>query len=98
MSILKDKLKLLKADLKVWNRSIFGCLESNKKRIVLEIKELDGNDDNDVLEGNGNMRRMELFSQLGLVDKKLDSIYKQKARVNWFKYGDINSKFFHSAI
>jgi len=98
MSILKDKMKLLKADLKVWNRNTFGYLETSKKRIVSTIEELDAKDENDALDGIGNLRRMELFSQLGLVDKKLDSIYRQKARVNWSKYGDTNSKFFHSAI
>jgi len=76
MSKLKDKLKFMKTDLKVWNRSIFGCLESNKKSIVAEIEELDGKDDNDTLAGDGNIRRMELFSQMGLVDKKIDSIYR----------------------
>ena len=98
MSKLKDKLKLLKADLKVWNRNNFGCLESNKKCIVKEIEELDGKDDNDELTGDENMRQMDLLSQLGLVEKKIDSVYRQKARVNWLKYWDINSKFFHSAI
>ncbi|XP_068475080.1 uncharacterized protein [Phaseolus vulgaris] len=34
MSIFKDKLKLLKADIKEWNRNIFGCVESNKRRIL----------------------------------------------------------------
>ena len=67
MSVLKDKLKLLKADLKVWNRNTFGCLETNKKRIVSEIEELDAKDDNDALDDIGNLRRMELFSQLGLM-------------------------------
>ena len=98
MSILKDKLKLLKADIRVWNKEVFGCMESNKKNIVEEIKELDDKDGNDALEENGKLRRMELFSQLGLVEKKLESIYRRKARVNWIKYGDINSKFFHNAI
>ena len=41
---------------------------------------------------------MELLSQLGMADKKLDSIYRQKARANWIKHGDMNYKFFHSAI
>jgi len=75
MSILKDKLKFLKADLKEWNRNVFGCVESNKRRILSEIEELDGKDDDEGLEENERMRRMELLSQLGMVDKKLDSIY-----------------------
>jgi len=44
------------------------------------------------------MRIMELFTQLRLVDKKLDSLSRQKARANWFKFGDTNSKFFHFVI
>ena len=35
--VLKEMLKLLKADLKVWNRSVFGCVESDKRRIEMEI-------------------------------------------------------------
>ena len=95
---LKEKLKLLKADLKVWNRSVFGCVESDKRRIEMEIENLDGEDDIDTLEDEGRLRRLELLSQLGLVNKKLDSMYRQKARVNWLKHGDLNSKFYHSAI
>ena len=78
MSILKDKLKLLKVDLKEWNKNVFGCVESNKRRILSEIEELDGKDDDEGLEETGRMRRMELLSQLGMVDKKLDSIYRKK--------------------
>ncbi|XP_068486341.1 uncharacterized protein [Phaseolus vulgaris] len=95
---LKEKMKLLKADLKVWNRSVFGCVESDKRRIEMEIENLDGEDDIDTLEDEGRLRRLELLSQLGLVNKKLDSMYRQKARVNWLKHGDLNSKFYHAAI
>ena len=28
ISKLKDKLKLLKTDLKEWNKNVFGCLQS----------------------------------------------------------------------
>ena len=79
---LKEKLKLLKADLKVWNRSVFGCVEFDKRRIEMEIENLDGEDDIDALEDEGRLRRLELLSQLGIVNKKLDSMYRQKARVN----------------
>ena len=98
ISVLKEKLKLLKADLKEWNKSVFGCVESHKRRIEMEIEKLDGEDDIDALEDEGRQRRLDLLSQLGLVNRKLDSIYRQKARVNWLKHGDSNSNFFHSAI
>jgi len=55
-------------------------------------------DDNEDLEENGRLRRMELLSQLRMVDNKLDSLSKQKARASWFKSGDMNSRFYHSTI
>jgi len=63
-----------------------------------EIKDLDVKDDNEEFLENGRLRRMELLSQLRMVDNKLDSLSRQKARPNWFKSGDMNSKFYHSAI
>jgi len=98
ISVLKENLKLLKADLKEWNKSVFGCVESDKRRIEMEIEKLDEEDDIDALEDEGRLRRMDLLSQLGLVNRKLESIYRQKARVNWLKHGDFNSKLFHSTI
>ena len=63
-----------------------------------EIEDLDVKDDNNDLEVNSQLRRMELFSQLRLIDKKLESLFTQKAKSNWFKFGDTNSKFFHYVI
>ena len=37
-------------------------------------------DDKEVLEENGRLRRMELLSQLRMVDNKLDSLSKQKGK------------------
>jgi len=62
------------------------------------MEALDDKDDCEGLDDNGRMRRLELLSQLGLVEKKLNSIYRQKARANWIKHGDMNSNFFHRAI
>ncbi|XP_068504553.1 uncharacterized protein [Phaseolus vulgaris] len=93
---VKDKLKRLKFDLKEWNMSVFGNLEENKRKIMKEIDNLDVKDDLCDLMENEKLRRMELVSQQRLVEKKLESVYRQKARSNWFKYGDSNSKFYHS--
>ena len=98
ISSLKEKLKSLKADLKVWNKNVFGCLQTNQKQILKDIEILDVKDDNDDLEESDRIRRMELLSQLRMIDNKLDSLARQKARTNWCKFGDMNSKFYHTAI
>jgi len=98
MSRLKDKLKLLKGDLKEWNRCVFGNLEESKHRIIMEIEKLDVRDaECDLLEDE-NLRRLELISQRKVVEKKLESLHRQKARSTWLKHGDSNSKFYHSMI
>jgi len=95
---VKDKLKRLKFDLKEWNMSVFGNLEDNKRKIMKEIDNLDVKDGLCDLMEDEKLRRMELVSQQRLVEKKLESLYRQKGRSNWFKYGDSNSKFYHSTI
>jgi len=98
VSNLKDKLKILKADFRVWNKEVFGCLETNKTRILKEIEELDICDTNNDLEEPDKLRRYELVSQLRMIDKRIESLCRQKARVKWFKFGDSNTKYFHSIL
>ena len=98
ISSLKEKLKYLKADLKVWNKNVFGCLQTNQKQILKDIEILDVKDDNDDLEESDRIGRMELLSQLRMIDNKLDSLTRQKSRTNWYKFGDMNSKFYHTVI
>ena len=98
ISKVKDKLKFLKGDLKEWNKYVFGNLEENKRMIMKEIEKLDVKDTNCDLLEDEKLRRMEFFSQQGLLEKKLESLYRQNARSNWFKHRDSNSKFYHSLI
>jgi len=98
LSRFKDKLKFLKAYLRIWNREVFGCMDSKKNRIMKEIKDLDIQDDDFGLEGSAREKRAELLSQLCMINKNIESISSQKARCRWYKHGDSNSKFFHSII
>ena len=77
---------------------MFGCMQTNQKRILKEVEDLDIKDDRDALEESGRLRRMELLSNLREVDNKLDSLSRQKAKANWCKFGDMNSKYYHTAI
>ena len=54
-TVLKEKLKRLKGDLKVWNRDVFGIIESTKKKILEELEVLDCQACSGVLEDSENL-------------------------------------------
>jgi len=39
-----------------------------------------------------------LLCQLRVIDKKLESLSRKKARANWFKHGDLNAKYYDFVI
>ena len=95
---VKDKLKCLKGDLKEWNRDVFGNIETTKKRILQEIEILDNQYCNKGLVVTERIKKAELVSCLKETDKKLESLFRQKARISWLKNGDSCTKFFHSTL
>jgi len=46
ISRFKEKMKLLKSELKVWNREVFGNLYTTKSRILQELEVLESRDCN----------------------------------------------------
>ncbi|KAL8523184.1 hypothetical protein ACS0TY_013234 [Phlomoides rotata] len=96
--ILKEKLKLLKADLKTWSRDIFG--EMNQKMEVQKetIDKLDrfdeifGLEEEEVIERN----RVEAELKRNLIWH--ERFMHQKAKTKWIKEGDMNSGFYHGWI
>ncbi|XP_068487120.1 uncharacterized protein [Phaseolus vulgaris] len=95
---LKDKLKLLKGDLKIWNRDVYGNLHTIKMSILSEIESLDSLDLDGGSVRSGRLERMELTNWLREVDRKINPLMFQKERVSWFKYGDSCTKFYHSSL
>jgi len=77
---------------------MFGHLDSNKKRILKDIKELDYQDVNGELVGSDRLKRMDLVSHLRVTNKNLKSLISQKARANWLKYGDSCTRLYHSTL
>ncbi|XP_068503978.1 uncharacterized protein [Phaseolus vulgaris] len=95
---VKEKLKILKGDLKIWNKEVFGNVYTRKKEILQEIEDLDCMDClNDLNEGD-RLKRAALVSRLKENDKKIESLTCQKARSRWFKYGDSCTRFYHSSL
>jgi len=98
ITVVKEKLKKLKGDLKLWNRDVFGNIEVAKKSILQELEALDCQDCSGSLMENERLQRLGLISRLKETDKKLESLLCQKARASWFKYGDSCTKYYHSFL
>jgi len=88
----------MKVDIKVWNWDVFGHLESEKKNCLMDIEELDVKDEGDALPESLRTRRLVLINHVEENNKKLESMFRQKARANWLTFGDSNSKFNHYVI
>jgi len=95
---LKEKFKLLKADLKTWNKEVFGNLNSIKRSILQDIESFNYQDCNGQVSESERQSRIELVRRLWEIDSKLESLLRQKARPNWFRYGDSCSRIFHSSL
>ncbi|KAL8542624.1 hypothetical protein ACS0TY_003487 [Phlomoides rotata] len=95
---LKEKLKLLKMDLKSWNKTMFGNIDNqieDKKRkieILDRIDEALGLDEDEIIKRN--LLTTELMR--GLIWH--DELMSQKAKTKWLTEGDVNSRFFHNWI
>lgn len=96
--VLKEKIKLLKEDLKVWNKEIFGNIGNSIEKYRQELKILDTIDDVLGLEDMEIVRRNEIKALLFLEMKKKGSMVQQKSRSKWILEGDENTSFFHNCI
>jgi len=66
--------------------------------LVVQIEELDKCDDEDSLQEEKRILRVDLLSQLRSLEDKEAAMLKQKVRVQCLKEGDSNSKYFHSKL
>ena len=97
-AVVKEKLKMLKSDLKGWNKEVFGYTDKIKLDILRKIQELDMRDDLVDLEEDKIRERRELLSQLQDINVRNESLLQQKSRALWLKQRDTNSKYFHASI
>jgi len=95
--VFKEKLKI-KSDLKGWNKEVFGNVNQACVEIQKRLDELDARDDEDRLDELEREERKSLFAKLIVSKSKHEAILFQKAKQSWIKQGDLNTKFFHSAI
>ncbi|MCH91714.1 RNA-directed DNA polymerase (Reverse transcriptase), partial [Trifolium medium] len=96
--MLKEKLKVLKANLKVWNKEVFRNIDRRIETLVEEIKEFDLKvEDGPFSLGDVLARSKGLSDLWGLLRvKELQLI--QRSRSQWLKEGDANTGYFHASV
>ncbi|KAL8470805.1 hypothetical protein ACS0TY_033399 [Phlomoides rotata] len=85
--ILKEKLKLLRQDLKTWNKEVFGIMEEKIAEKKQVIEELDTIDDTFELEEEEVVRRNRVAAELIRCLNWKDSILAQKTK-SWTGSGN----------
>ncbi|KAL3622060.1 hypothetical protein CASFOL_034256 [Castilleja foliolosa] len=88
---LASKIKIVKQDLKVWNRNVFGnCFSKAKdiKQKIEVIQHLEKTDSNSLIE-------KDLLLELDGWLNKADIFWRQRAKERWIKDGDANTRYFH---
>eukprot|EP00253_Pinus_taeda_P026862 PITA_26862 len=95
MARFQKKLKILKNEIKCWNKNTFGNILREKEILIQEIKTIQ---QKIILEG----RTEELMNNEQKVESKLlehdlqeEILWRQKSRIHWMKEGEKNTKFFH---
>lgn len=95
---IKEKLKLIKADLKEWNASVFEFKERQIEEHKTEIEYLDRMNEVFGLEEEEIVKRNRVTTELMRNIIWRVSLISQKAKAKWLTDGDVNSAYFHSRI
>ncbi|PNX95639.1 cysteine-rich receptor-like protein kinase, partial [Trifolium pratense] len=95
--VLKEKLRKMKDNLKVWNREVFGILDLNIYKTVKELNEVEevlANGLNDPITTNPSELVTKFWEQLHFKE----NLIHQKSRTKWIQEADSNTRYFHACI
>lgn len=95
MFILNQKLKNLKQKLKLWNKNVFGnvntIVKGAEQKLISIQADIDINGASETLLDNKKIAQIELEKAL----EKEEEFWKEKSNSTWHSKGDRNTKYFH---
>ncbi|CAN0856996.1 LINE-1 retrotransposable element ORF2 protein [Linum grandiflorum] len=93
--LFSRKLKWLKEKLKVWNKEVFGHIETQVTEVSNKIFELDTKEEDNFLTDDERIYRCLLKNKLDELWRREEVSWRQKSKNLWLKEGDKNTSFFH---
>jgi hypothetical protein len=95
---LKEKLKLIKSNLKEWHHRHSKNLEGKSNTVKERMSFLDTKGETSVLLEEELTELHDLSVTLHFLARTKTSMSWQQARLNWLKEGDANTKFFNGVM
>ncbi|XP_021971650.1 uncharacterized protein LOC110866811 [Helianthus annuus] len=97
-SLLVRTLKRIKEEIKRWRKQVNATELLEVKMMLSSIEDIERKATLGPLSESDRKTRMELISKINDLERIKAKNLQQKARVNWVKFGDENSSFFHSIL
>ncbi|XP_071719258.1 uncharacterized protein [Rutidosis leptorrhynchoides] len=94
----RKKHKQVKHALKAWNKSMYGSLDDDLSKLMMEADQWEHIAEYRDLDENEQLRWIDCQDTWFKKDKEKRDMLRQKARIKWASEGGENIKFFHSQI
>jgi len=89
-------LQKLQGKLRIWNKEVFGAINTRKEKTVRQLKEVQ--DLLDVTQSDALlMKEEQLFKEFDTILEQEETIWFQKSREKFISLGDRNTTFFHTS-